>query len=276
MQNVSIPILWKFEHTKECITKHYHTIFTQRGKKKPIFYLHPIKDVFVFDRIYRVFEYTEKKGLFDENVNFEAATNEYCNGFKVGYKEFADKVSKDLRYNEGKIFDNATQFFSPVSWYPHTYKDGKIIPQNWDVLGEKIGRFYAAWCIVLENQNNFEPLFEQLYTQQQTKELPKELQTDTAKALFQRAIKAGFVEQNGNLYKWKGETKQLLAYFAERMSKTLNLSPKLDKGGNDTTNWKAFEIAFNIMKLKSAKNDWMKVNTLFTPNGYEKIDLIFV
>jgi hypothetical protein len=107
-------------------------------------------------------------------------------------------------------------------------------------------------------------------------ELPKELQTSKAKALFQRAIDAGFVETNGNLYKWLGETKQLLAYFVERCSQYLGLSKKLDKDGNATTNWKVFEVAFNVAKLKNSKMDWLKVNTKFTPNGYEKIDLIFV
>jgi hypothetical protein len=170
--NINIPLLWKFERTKEYIIKCYHSCFIKRGKKKPMFYLHPIKDVFVFDRMYRVFEYTEKKGLFDKDVNFEAATNEYCNGFKDGYKEFTDKVSKDSRYNESLTFETATQFFSPVSWYPHTYKDGKIIPQNWDVLGKIIGKFYAAWCIVLEQQNNFEPLFTEFYKQQEKQAPP--------------------------------------------------------------------------------------------------------
>lgn len=275
MDNITIPILWKFERTEEYISKRYHSNFTQRGKKKPLFYLHPINDVFVFDRIYRCYEIAERKRGFDENVNFEAAIEEYCNGFKKGYKEFTDKVRNHLRYNEGTIFKTATQFFSPVSWYPHTYKEDKIIPQNWNILGENIGRFYAAWCIVLEYQDNFEPMFEQLYTRPQIKELPKELQTDEAKALFQKAIQLGFVEQDGNLYKWKGDTKQGLSYFAERASEKLNLSKKLDKDGNMTVNWKVFETAFDVSNLKNAKNDWMKYNIKFTPNGYEKIEAIF-
>lgn len=211
MENINIPILWKFERTEEYISKCYHSWFTQRGKKKPLFYLQPIYDVFVFDRIERHFYIAMGKGLFDENVSLEAATKEYRNGFKKGYKEFTDKVRNDLRYNEGTIFKTATRFFSSVSWYPYTYKEGKIIPENWDILGENIGRFYAAWCIVLEYQDNFEPLFKKLY-----KPSAKVDEPERAIRAYQKAIDRGYMEASGNGYKWN-RTKAQLGYFIRQI-----------------------------------------------------------
>jgi hypothetical protein len=105
--------------------------------------------------------------------------------------------------------------------------------------------------------------------------MPKELQTDKAKALFEKAIKLSLIERNGEFYNWIGGSKQLLAYFAERANNHLALKTKLDKDGNKTTNWKVFETVFNVSELKGRKNDWMKVNTIFTPNGHEKVDALF-
>lgn len=106
---------------------------------------------------------------------------------------------------------------------------------------------------------------------------PKELQTDKAKELLNKAITAGFVSLDSNLYQWNFEsyTGQLLAYFCERASHYLNLSKRTDKDGNKTVNWKVFEKAFNVKNIKSYKNDWMKVNTKFTPKGYDEIDKLF-
>ena len=50
---------------------------------------------------------------------------------------------------------------------------------------------------------------------------------------------------------------------------------KLDKDGNNTINWKVFENLFGIPKIKDAKYSWLKLNTKFTPNGYDKIDKVF-
>lgn len=192
----------------ENINKYYWQTFINRGKKKSVFGLYPVNDVFVFNRIARVYIVTYDKGLFDDKINLEKAINGYCNGFKNGYKEFTDQVYKDLRYNESTIVGIATLFFSPVGWYPHADNmKGKIIPKDWDVLGDRIGRFYAAWCIVLTHQNNFEPLFKELYNQQSPKQLPKELDTDEAKELRLFLIEKEFISkdttENSFLY-WFG------------------------------------------------------------------------
>lgn len=109
------------------------------------------------------------------------------------------------------------------------------------------------------------------------KTLPTELQTDTAKQLFQKAIQAGMIAQENNLYKWNFEqyTGQLLAYFCQRASHYLDLSKRTDRDGNKTINWKVFEKAFGVKNIISYKNDFMKIYTKFTPNRYENIDKLF-
>lgn len=91
---------------------------------------------------------------------------------------------------------------------------------------------------------------------------------------FQKALNSGYIKKQGNGYKWE-ETKQLLAYFAEKLSLALQLSNKMDKDGNITISWKPFERLFDEKDLKGAKANWMRINTKFTPTGYEKINELF-
>lgn len=103
--------------------------------------------------------------------------------------------------------------------------------------------------------------------------LPPELLTDEAKAIFNRGVEMGLFQETTTGYK-RDCTKQLIAYFAQQMSLKFELSNKLGKEGQKTVNWKVFEFLFNEKDLKGSKNDWMKTNTKFTPNGFEKIDQI--
>lgn len=102
------------------------------------------------------------------------------------------------------------------------------------------------------------------------------LKEDKAQSIFKKAI----IEENPIIYEdadgyiWKGD-KQLLAYFAEKMSLYLSLTSKMDKDGKKTVSWIPFEKAFGIRGLKIAKNSWMKYNTKFTPTGYERVDKWF-
>lgn len=128
---------------------------------------------------------------------------------------------------------------------------------------------------ILKLQNTVATLMEfepaEAPTESKSQQLLGGLNTSEAKQIFQRAIAARIIEETGKGYKWYGR-KQLLAYFAERMSNKFKLSDKLDKEGNTTVSWKPFEDLFGVENLRSAKNDWMKVNTKFTPTGYEQID----
>lgn len=104
--------------------------------------------------------------------------------------------------------------------------------------------------------------------------LPEELKTNEAVKVFQKAIKAKLITYTPEGIKWN-DTKQLLAYFAAKVSDKFNLTSKLDKDGNKTTMWRPFETIFKVKNLKEAKQNWMRLNTKFEPTGYEKVDALF-
>ena len=98
--------------------------------------------------------------------------------------------------------------------------------------------------------------------------LPKELSSEEAKEMIETAIEAGLIEIHGYKLKWT-KSKQLLAYYTEQMCKKLNI------GKGEKTSWKPFEKIFNETGLKNAKQDAMRFNCHFEPNGYTEIDNLF-
>ena len=104
--------------------------------------------------------------------------------------------------------------------------------------------------------------------------LPKKLKADEAVEIFQNAIDAQLITNSPEGLKWN-DTKQLLAYFATKVSDKFNLTTKLDKDGNKTTDWKTFETLFEQKVLKGAKQNWMRIKTKFEPTGFEKVDALF-
>lgn len=104
--------------------------------------------------------------------------------------------------------------------------------------------------------------------------LPKKLKADEAVEVFQKAIDAQLITNSPEGLKWN-DTKQLLAYFATKVSDKFNLTTKLDKDGNKTTDWKTFETLFEQKGLKGAKQNWMRLKTKFEPTGFEKVDALF-
>ena len=105
--------------------------------------------------------------------------------------------------------------------------------------------------------------------------LPEKLKSDEAVDIFQKAIDSQLIECTAEYLDWK-DTKQLLAYFAEKMSNKFGLINKVDKNGNKTTAWKPFEKLFNETDLKGAKQNWMRLNTKFEPTGFEKVDSLLI
>lgn len=125
-----------------------------------------------------------------------------------------------------------------------------------------------------EDLKMLQPASDQAKKSANNKALPDELNTPEAKALFQKAIEAGLVEQNKNgTYQWKS-TKLLLAYFSEKASNKLGLGKS--RNGTPTVNWKLFESIFNEKNIKSAKNDYMRLNLSFFPPGSADIDKLFL
>jgi hypothetical protein len=103
------------------------------------------------------------------------------------------------------------------------------------------------------------------------------LQKKEFQAIFAKAIEAGLIEKTTAGYQWK-DNKQLLAYFAQKISRQFHLSNKC-YNGEYGVNWKIFESAFNVERLKDAKQSWLKDNynesENFYPKGFEKIDQLF-
>lgn len=104
--------------------------------------------------------------------------------------------------------------------------------------------------------------------------LPEKLKAEKAVKVFQNAINAQLITCSLDGLKWN-DTKQLLAYFATKVSDKFKLSNKLDKEGNKTTAWKPFETLFKKKDLKGAKQNWMRLNIKFEPTGFEKVDALF-
>ena len=100
---------------------------------------------------------------------------------------------------------------------------------------------------------------------------PKELDNEAFKKIIERGIEAKLIEASTSGFKWN-ETKELLAYFAECISKRFGLSKKVYDKDNIATSWKPFEALFGVKNLKEAKQNWLRLNTMFTPNRYEEID----
>ena len=103
--------------------------------------------------------------------------------------------------------------------------------------------------------------------------LPKKLKADEVVEVFQNAIDAQLITNSPEGLKWN-DTKQLLAYFATKVSDKFNLTTKLDKDGDKTTDWKTFETLFEQKGLKGAKQNWMRLNTKFEPTRFEKVDAL--
>jgi len=128
-----------------------------------------------------------------------------------------------------------------------------------------------------ERETLYKDYLEEVQTEPEPQRaMPEELNTEDAKELLDRLYKAGYIKIEKGAYIWTSTT-VLCAYFADRASHSLNLSDTMDKEGNITTSWKPFEILFGFKKgsLKTAKQNWMRLNTRFEPTGFEGVAKIF-
>lgn len=120
-----------------------------------------------------------------------------------------------------------------------------------------------------------------------TSAMPRELYTEKFGLILQKAMESGFCvkkEINGVFcYKW-AKSKSLLAYFADKCTEALKLSPSdyetVDENGGKylkpTTCFYPFEELFGIEKnsLRKLKNNYENSTRGF-PRGYEQLDAIF-
>ncbi|NCB84749.1 MAG: hypothetical protein EOM44_09720 [Bacteroidia bacterium] len=100
---------------------------------------------------------------------------------------------------------------------------------------------------------------------------PVELQTVEAKQVIAKAVELNLCSVDNGVYSW-GETKALLAYFADRASEYLQLG----KGIYDDKikiSWKPFEMLFRIKGLAQTKKDYQRTGN--TPIGFDIVEKIF-
>ncbi|HEY3390612.1 MAG TPA: hypothetical protein VGK38_13635, partial [Prolixibacteraceae bacterium] len=120
----------------------------------------PIRDVYILPRSFRALAIARKRRWFDESVDLEAEIKTYSDGFKAGYSKLQTKFKDNPVYYHTSVFSAAVGGTLYFGIYPCTgLKLGTLKPFEWFKLGELLGREYCAWCIVLENQDKFEPLF---------------------------------------------------------------------------------------------------------------------
>jgi hypothetical protein len=117
-------------------------------------------------------------------------------------------------------------------------------------------------------------------------ELPGELQTPEAKEMFVEAIKAGFVEKNGQHYKWINEretggeikktpTRQLVCFI---MYANRHLETTKDDIKNEITKWSLFCKAFNMTGYEERfTREGYKIRKMSKPlpKWYRDIDKFF-
>ena len=88
-------------------------------------------------------------------------------------------------------------------------------------------------------------------TDKQSLPLPKELNNPTFEVILKKAIKAGFVKETAEGYKWNGNNNEL-AYFAQKVSDLLGLSNK-ENDAKKFVNWQPFVKLFGIDKKTKQK-----------------------
>lgn len=150
-----------------------------------------------------------------------------------------DKTEKLQMIDEGKMLEDAVEEFV----------------QN-ELTPEKREEYYCKWLSQIAVSKRFgdEPnkskvvacrCIERLRTEKQAVVFPEELNNDKAKAIFDKAIELGLMNEN---YKWnKGKT--LCACFA------FGMNIELDLGKGKRKSWKPFEILFGYDNLRGSIND---------------------
>ena len=176
-------------------------------------------------------------------------------------------LDKEMLFCVQYYGDGDLKIIKPICEYLCTTETGKVIQ-------EYVRKEYYSE-LQSEQTTDAQSLNQEPEPQQELKNLlPDILKSGEAVGVFQKAIDTNLIGKNINSLIWNN-TKQLLAYFAEKMSSKFKLSSKLDKDGKTTTNWKTFEMLFNVKDLKGAKHNWMRLYTRFEPTGFEKVDALF-
>lgn len=165
-----------------------------------------IQNCYVPGYILRLYYAACDRNWFAESVNMEQACNEYSIGFIKGYKDFEIEAN-------GKFGSEETVFNAIIN-FPYGERP---VPDKWNNYGERVGRLYCAWCIVIKHQNTFEPMFNKLV---HNSDVHNEITFDSlfkVRANSQEVRKILEIKGYTNRDKWVGlshnKTELLLAYY---------------------------------------------------------------
>lgn len=89
--------------------------------------------------------------------------------------------------------------------------------------------------------------------------------------ILQKAVKAGFCQQDGWQYRWK--VKVEAAYFASLASERFNLSTRKINGKKPAVSWIPFEALFGLQDLRTSFNDYKQCKTTLVRE--DEIDKLF-
>jgi len=157
------------------VNHYYDYLCVNIFKTKKLFDLESIENIgniYMPAHFSRLLEFASYEKLFferdkwtiiqdlDEMLKAEVYT--YAKRFDIGYNNIFDNYKADPSYYHLNIFNEAIAIKDISIRSFIIKKKGRILPTNWGILGENIGRIYCAWCIILENQPLFEPLFVEL------------------------------------------------------------------------------------------------------------------
>lgn len=182
---------------RSSITPTIQKVWLNSMRTKPPYSYQPfeqiITNVYIPGRMLRSFEIAEERGRIDKSVIIGKEIEKYMEGFNSGYSEFKSTVTDIIAHKE-RIFDVLKSFRygeRPIKWIRTSNKiitreldlhaqgkrkkyiqverhEVKILPHEVKQYGEMVGRLYCAWCIIVENQKVFEPLFINTFTQKET------------------------------------------------------------------------------------------------------------
>ncbi len=101
----------------------------------------------------------EKQNRFDESANLSNEYQKYAEGFTEGYNRYNSDHNNFIKESVAGIIKHFNLFEEPVHVVKTSEVENKLLAHDWNGYGERVGRFYCAWCIIIENQTAFEPLF---------------------------------------------------------------------------------------------------------------------
>lgn len=162
-----------------------------------------------------------------------------CDKFPI-YREF-HKVSED-----GGIIDIDKYEYALIDDTPNI-TDGFILPEFFIERKTELLSLFTDYRESSNHQSNF--------PSSRAKELPQELDTPEIRAVLDRAIDKGLMDEKGNWF----ENKDLLCIFCASIFATYMVKPNPDLNPDNTLKlyWKPFEEYFRI-KGKPIKPDSMK------------------